>query len=195
MSTALWGATGTAALLYWPRNDKWQIAALCWLLILLYGTALIGLITAIHPTAFGYLQPGGTMMLVLITVPFLLVLIPSAINILRAARLSQQHRRLEIYVLAATDTLNGPSPGAMKKALQLLAHGAEVGNIADAMVTRDEIYFEAVRTPHPEALANTLILLPLLAAAGGTITQDSLDSARYNCPVSVQQELCRLRKI
>lgn len=195
MQTAMWGATGTAVLLYWPRNDKWQIAALCWLIILLYGTALIGLAGTIHPDLFGVLQPSSATMLVLITIPFFLVMIPFAINTLRAARLAQQNRLLEISVLAATDPLNGPAPGAMEKALRLLARGTNAGNIADAMVARDEDFFEAIREPHPQALTNTLILLPLLAAAHGTITQQSLDSARYNCPVSMQQELRRFRKI
>ena len=60
------------------------------------------------------------------------------------------------------------------------------------MVQRDEENFEAINTPNPEAIENALALIPLLGINGGTITQDSLDSAKYNCPPSIQEALRQL---
>ena len=80
----------------------------------------------------------------------------------------------------------------MEKALRLLKQGIPADYIADALVSRDELVFQAVDTPNPQAVANAVKLLPLLAQAGAGISRDSLDSAKYNCPPAIQAELQKL---
>lgn len=186
---ALWGAVGTAALLYWPRRSTMQLLSLCWLCILLYGIALMMLVGCAEvrdPEAY---MPGAGSMLIFISIPFLMVLLPIGVLFVRTAYRDHMRTVLEEAVLAATDPQNGPTNGAREKALRLLAEGISADYIPDAMVERDELVFEAVETPHPQAVANAVELLPHLAKAGAHITQASLDTAKYNSPPAIQAEL------
>ena len=185
--SALWGAAGTAALLYWPRRSLLQVLSLCWLCILLYAVAAI----CTTPREVGYM-PGGITMAVLFAVPFLMVLVPIVVIFFRAAYRDHMRTVLEEAVLAATDPLVGPESGAMEKALLLLNKGTCADFIPDAMVERDELVFEAVDTPDSEAVQNAIQLIPLLGKAGAYISEDALKSARYNCPPSIQEALSKL---
>jgi hypothetical protein len=131
-------------------------------------------------------------MLIFLSIPFLMVLTPLVVFAIRSAYRDHMCTILEENVLAATDSLHGPVTGAMEKAMQLLSTGTRADFIADAMVQRDEENFEAITTPNPEAIENALALIPLLGINGASITQDSLDSAKYNCQPSVQAALRQL---
>ena len=189
---ALWGAAGTAAIVYWPRKGKLQIVALCWLCILLYSIATIFLVDCSEPVVEDAYMPNITSMFILMAIPFLMALLPIPVLMIRSAYRDHMRTVLEDAVLAATDSLRGPEPGAMAKALQLLRKGIPADYIPDAMVQRDEYDFEALSTPNPEAVANELKLIPMLAAAGASISKDALDSAKYNCPPAVQEALKQL---
>lgn len=189
LQAALWAAAGTAVLAYWPRSNTWQIISLCWLSILLYAMAAF---SAIFPKQAQSDYPIGEDVLIFICIPFLMVMLPFVVLMLRSAYRDHMRSILEETVLAATDSLHGPAIGAVEKARELLAKGTCADYIPDAMVARDEQYFEAISTPHPEAVRNALELLPLLNKAGAGISQQSLDSAKYNCPPAIQQELQKL---
>lgn len=184
---AIWGAVGTSVLLYWPHRSVLQVLSLCWLSILLYAVAAI----CTTPREEGYM-PGAITMSVLFAVPFLMVLVPIVVIFFRAAYRDHMRTVLEEAVLAATDPLVGPESGAMEKALELLQKGTCADFIPDAMVDRDEIVFEAVDTPDAEAVRNATELIPLLGKAGAYISEDALESARYNCPPSIQEALSKL---
>ena len=189
---ALWGAAGTAALLYWPRKGCVQLLSLCWLCVVLYGIAALELAGCAEVREEDAYMPGPVSLLIFLSVPFFLVLLPIAVYFLRSIYRDHMRTVLEEAVLAATDPLAGPEDGAMEKALQLLKQGTPADYIADALVSRDELVFQAVETPNPQAVANALELLPLLAKAGAGISRDSLDSAKYNCPPAIQAELQKL---
>lgn len=189
---ALWGAVGTAAILYWPRRTTLQLLSLCWLCILLYGVAFSAIADCTVPQSEeNYLPSSGTM-LIFFAIPFLMVLLPIGVFFARSAYRDHMRSELEEAVLAATDPLQGPEPGAMDKACNLLARGTRADYIPEAMVARDELYFQAIGTPHQEAVDNAVRLIPLLAAAGASITQDTLNSSKYNCPPAIQAELNKL---
>ena len=187
LQSSLWGAAGTAVLLYWPRRSVLQVLSLCWLCVLLYGVAAF----SVAPREEGYM-PSGPEMTVLFAVPFLMVLVPIVVIFFRAAYRDHMRTVLEEAVLAATDPLIGPENGAMERALHLLNKGTCADFIPDAMVDRDEIKFEAVDTPNSEAVQNAIQLIPLLGKAGAYISEDALKSARYNCPPSIQEALSKL---
>ena len=189
---ALWGATGTAALQYWPRRGWLQLLSLCWLCVLLYGIAALELAGCAEVKDTEAYMPPASMVLIFISIPFLLVLVPIGVFIMRSAYRDHMRSVLEETVLAATDPLHGPTEGALERAHELLTRGTPVDYIIDSMVERDELVFEAVETPNRQAVENALELLPLLARAGATISQESLDSARYNCPPDLQKELQKL---
>ncbi len=191
LHAALWGATGTAALLYWPRRGTLQLISLCWLCVLLYGMAALAVAGCAEVRQEENLMPSAGSLLIFVSIPFLLVMVPLGVLFIRSMYRDHMRTLLEEAVLAATDPLDGPTEGAMAKAQELLARGTPVDYIADAMVERDELLFEAVDTPNPQAVANAIELLPQLAAAGATISQTSLDSARYNCPPSLLKELSK----
>ena len=188
----LWGAAGTAVLVYWPRKSKLQLLSLCWLCILLYSIAAIFLVDCSEPVIEDAYMPNITGMFILMAIPFLMALLPIPVLLLRSAYRDHMRTVLEEAVLAATDSLQGPAPGAMDKALHLLRKGIPAHYIPDAIVQRDEDNFEALGTPDPEAVANELKLIPMLAAAGASISQVALDSAKYNCPPAVQEALKQL---
>lgn len=99
---------------------------------------------------------------------------------------------LQAAVLAATDPLHGPVVGAMQRALLLLQHGADPRGTIDAMIERDECFFESTDQNSPayqSAVANEIILIQMLANAGATLSRESYDSARYNCAPCVQTVL------
>ena len=192
MQAALWGAACAGVVLYWPRRTAMQLLSLCWLGIVLCSIAGLALADCSVPKDEITDLPSKTSMLIFLAIPFLMVLLPLVVFTIRAAYRDHMRTILEESVLAATDTLHGPVVGAMEKALQLLSDGTRADFIADAMVQRDEENFEAITTPNPEAIENALVLIPLLGAAGATITQDSLDSAKYNCQPSVQSALQQL---
>lgn len=189
---ALYGAAGTAALLYWPRKGCLQLLSLCWLCILLYGMALLELATCTTVYSTVVYTPSSAEILILMSIPFLLVMLPICTYYMRAYYYEHMRGELEDAVLAATDPLDGPTEGALEKARKLLTKGIPADDIPDALVARDELVFEAIGTPNAQAVANTLELLPLLAKAGATISRDSLKSAKYNCPLSIQAELEKL---
>lgn len=189
---ALWGAAGTAVLLYWPRRTTLQLLSLCWLCIVLYGVAGSAIADCrVAREAENYLPSPGTMIF-FFSLPFLLVLIPIGVFFIRSAYRDHMRSELEEAVLAATDPLHGPEPGAMEKACRLLARGTRADYIPEAMVARDELFFEAVGTPHKEAVTNAVYLIPLLGGAGATINQETLKSAAYNCSPAIQAELNKL---
>lgn len=191
-TAALWGAAGTAALLYWPRRGGLQLLSLCWLCVLLYGIAALALADCAEVKDTEANMPPASMVLIFFSIPFLLVMVPMGAFILRSAYRDHMRSVLEEAVLAATDPLRGPTEGALEQARELLTRGTPVDYIVDSMVERDELVFEAVETPNRQAVENALELLPLLARAGATISQESLDSARYNCPPDLQKELQKL---
>lgn len=192
MQAAVWGAACAGVVLYWPHRTTLQLLSLCWLGIALCGIAGLALADCSVPKEEAAELPSKTSMLIIFTIPFLMVLIPLVVFTIRSAYRDHMRSVLEESVLAATDTLHGPVVGAMEKAMQLLSDGTRADFIADAMVQRDEENFEAINTPNPEAIENALALIPLLGVAGATITQDSLDSAKYNCPPSIQEALRQL---
>ncbi len=192
MQAALWGAACAGVVLYWPHRTTIQLLSLCWLGIALCSIAGLALADCSVPKDEVAELPGATSMLIFLSVPFLMVLTPLVVFAIRSAYRDHMRTILEENVLAATDTLHGPVTGAMEKAMQLLSTGTRADFIADAMVQRDEENFEAITTPNPEAIENALALIPLLGINGATITQDSLDSAKYNCQPSVQAALRQL---
>lgn len=100
---------------------------------------------------------------------------------------------LKETVLAATDSLHLPPSNTMATARRLIRQASHVHGIMDAMVERDECYFEAVQRHSPAYLAavqHALELIPLLAAAGDYPAPHALASARYNCDPLIQQALC-----
>lgn len=187
LQSALWGAAGTAVLLYWPRRSLLQVLSLCWLCILMYSVAAF----ALSPREEGYM-PGAIAMAVLFATPFLMVLVPIVVIFFRAAYRDHMRTVLEEAVLAATDPLAGPESGAMEKALVLLNKGTCADFIPDAMVDRDELVFEAVNPPDSQAIRNAVELIPMLGKAGAYISEDALESARYNCPPAIQEALSKL---
>lgn len=192
VQAALWGAVGTAVLLYWPRRTILQLLSLCWLCIVLYGVAGSAIADCrVSKEPEQYLPSSGTMV-IFFSIPFLLVLVPIGVFFIRSAYRDHMRSELEEAVLAATDPLHGPEPGAMQKACRLLARGTRADYIPEAMVARDELFFEAVGTPHKEAVDNAVYLIPLLGGAGATINQETLQSAGYNCPPAIQAELNKL---
>ncbi len=192
MRAALWGAVGTAVLLYWPRSSILQVVTLCWLSLVLYGMSALELAGCTAGRAADAYMPSAPTLLIFITVPFLLILLPMGVLFLRSAYRDHMRGELEEAVLAAIDPLHGPQEGAQQKARRLLAKGTRADYIADAIVDIYELYFEAMESPNPQAVANALELLPLLAKAGAGITQNNLDSAKYNCPPAIQAELQKL---
>lgn len=99
---------------------------------------------------------------------------------------------LKETVLAATDPLHLPPYNTMATARRLIRQASHVHGIIDAMIERDECYFEAVQLHSPAyltAVQHALELIPLLAAAGDCPTPHALDSARYNCDPLIQQAL------
>lgn len=192
MQAALWGAACAGVVLYWPHRTTLQLLSLCWLGIALCSIAALALADCSVPSDEISDLPSSMSLLIILTVPFLMVLLPLVLFTIRSAYRDHMRTILEESVLAATDTLHGPVVGAMEKALQLLSDGTRADFIADAMVQRDEDNFEAITTPNPEAIENALVLIPLLGNAGATITQDSLESAKYNCQPSVQAALRQL---
>ena len=99
---------------------------------------------------------------------------------------------LQLAVLAATDTIHPQQDAAMQIAQLLLQNGACASGCLNAMVNQHELYFEATdqRSPiYSAAVVNATELIPLLSAAGDTISKKALNSARYNCSPSIQQAL------
>lgn len=131
-------------------------------------------------------------LIIVVTLPILMVLLPAVALFVREAARDHMRTVLEEAVLTATDPLTGPEAGAMEKALELLNNGTCADYIPDAMVERDELKFEAVGTPHPEAVQNALKLIALMEQSGTCISANALASARYNCPPAIQEALGKL---
>lgn len=192
LQAALWGAAGAGVMCYWPRRSVLQIISLCWLGILLFGFGVLSIIHSKLPSEAPRDYPNAEEMLFVMSVPFLMVILPFVVLTIRSAYRDHMRTVLEEAVLAATNPLSGPEEGAMEKARRLLKKGTYAAYIPDAMVERDELLFEAVDTPNPQAVKNAQELLPLLGKAGASISQAALDSSRYNCPPVIQEELKKL---
>lgn len=82
--------------------------------------------------------------------------------------------------------------------LSLLNQGACAYGIMDAMVARDEWYFEAVRQDslvYRTAVRRAVQVIPLLAAHGDKISPGAFQSAKYNCDPAVQRALQAVSKV
>lgn len=169
------------------RLSVWQLVLLCWLGLLLVAVVFL-LLSPWEPG--DYVQPFA--LIVIVFLPILMVLLPVVALLVRTAARDHMRTVLEEAVLAATDPLTGPEAGAMEKALRLLNNGTCADYIPDAMVARDELKFEAVDTPHPEAVQNALELIALMEQSGTCISAGSLASARYNCSPAIQEALGKL---
>lgn len=104
---------------------------------------------------------------------------------------------LKYAILAATDTLHTPPGNPVQIARILLQAGADAGGCLDAIVQQHELLFEATEQDSPvcrAAVCRTAELIPLLAAAGDTISTSALNSARYNCAPIIQQALFQVKQ-
>lgn len=102
---------------------------------------------------------------------------------------------LQQAVLAATDTIHPPRGNPMA-VVRLLLPKSSVEGCIDAIVDQHELYFEATDPQsdiYQNAVTRTTELIPLLAAAGDTISSAALDSARYNCDPSIQRVLAQVK--
>lgn len=109
--------------------------------------------------------------------------------------LTPSMKLLRDAVLAATDPLHLPVHNAVDKACQLIRQETQVRGIIDAMIERDECYFEAIQRESPAyhaAVHHALELIPLLIAAGDSPSPQALASARYNCDPLIQQAILGL---
>lgn len=104
---------------------------------------------------------------------------------------------LQLAVLSATDTISPRQGDALPIVRLLLQHGAEAKGCLNAIVERHELNFEATDRDSPAystAVAHAVELIPLLSAAGDTISAEALSSARYNCDPAIQQALRQVKQ-
>ena len=104
---------------------------------------------------------------------------------------------LRLAVLSATDTISPRQGDALPIVRLLLQHGAEAKGCLNAIVERHELNFEATDRDSPAystAVAHAVELIPLLSAAGDTISAEALSSARYNCDPAIQQALRQVKQ-
>ncbi len=104
---------------------------------------------------------------------------------------------LQLAVLNATDTIQLRQGDALPIARLLLQHGADAKGCLNAIVERHELNFEATDRDSPSystAVAHAVELIPLLSAAGDTISAEALSSARYNCDPAIQQALMQVKQ-
>lgn len=104
---------------------------------------------------------------------------------------------LQLAVLSATDTISPRQGDALPIVRLLLQHGADAGGCLNAIVERHELNFEAADRDSPAystAVAHAVELIPLLSAAGDTISAETLSSARYNCDPAIQQALTQVKQ-
>lgn len=104
---------------------------------------------------------------------------------------------LQLAVLSATDTIHPRQGDALPIVHLLLQHGADAKGCLNAIVERHELNFEATDRDSPAystAVAHAVELIPLLSAAGDTISAEALSSARYNCDPAIQQALMQVKQ-
>ena len=104
---------------------------------------------------------------------------------------------LQLAVLSATDTISPRQGDALPIVRLLLQHGADARGCLNAIVERHELNFEATDRDSPAystAVAHSVELIPLLSAAGDTISAEALSSARYNCAPAIQQALMQVKQ-
>ena len=104
---------------------------------------------------------------------------------------------LQLAVLSATDTISPRQGDALPIVRLLLQHGADARGCLNAIVERHELNFEATDRDSPAystAVAHAVELIPLLSAAGDTISAEALSSARYNCDPAIQQALRQVKQ-
>lgn len=102
---------------------------------------------------------------------------------------------LQLAVLAATDSIHPQQGNPLSISRLLLQNGADATGCLNAMVEQHELYFEATDRDSPiyqTAVAHAVELIPLLAAAGDTVSKEARDSARYNCDVAIQRVLAHV---
>ena len=104
---------------------------------------------------------------------------------------------LQLAILSATDTISPRQGDALPIVRLLLQHGADARGCLNAIVERHELNFEATDRDSPAystAVAHAVELIPLLSAAGDTISAEALSSARYNCDPAIQQALMQVKQ-
>ncbi|MBQ3240955.1 MAG: hypothetical protein IJB00_07215 [Akkermansia sp.] len=104
---------------------------------------------------------------------------------------------LQLAVLSATDTIFPRQGDALPIVRLLLQHGADAKGCLNAIVERHELNFEATDRNSPAystAVDHAVELIPLLSAAGDTISAEALSSARYNCDPAIQQALRQVKQ-
>lgn len=113
-------------------------------------------------------------------------------TLLNTARLNAAKKGLTLLqylVLRATDPLHPCDEQAAHLAQILLAQGEKAHGCLNAIVERDELYFEATdpQSPHyAAAIQNALVLIPLLRTAGDRLSDQHFSSAKYNCAPAIQ---------
>lgn len=99
---------------------------------------------------------------------------------------------LDHIVLQATDPISPEAENPLGIIRHLLALGADASRTLIHMVALDELCFEYTEHGTQEftlSVNNAVEIIPLLIQAGARISQDALDSAKYNCAPAIQQLL------